>query len=160
MPIINYLYTAVLSGYLKKEQWQKWADCIIMNESEVDTWIYEVSIAKNASEVCNAIYYQKIIESFDNDTKYWEPDIVIGYYYLMYQKGEMLLKDLIERLSDEDDICSESEIFDKVEIRDLLNDIKCGKVSYKKIDELLSPMAQKAKMQYDTLLNFQGDKFK
>lgn len=157
MPIINYLYTAVLSGYLRKEQWQKWADCIIMNENEIEAWIYEVSIAENVSEVCNAIYYQKMIEPFDNDTRYWEPDIIVGYYYLMYREGEMSLIDLLKRLSDEDDVCSESEIFDKPEMINLLNDIKDGIISDRKIDELLNPMAQKAKLQYDTLLNFQGN---
>lgn len=158
MPIINYLYTAVISGYLKKEQWQEWADCIIMNKNDIETWIYEVSLAENASELCNAIYYKKITEPFDNNTKYWEPDIVIGYYYLMYQKGEMSLVDLLKKLSDEDDICSESEIFDKPEMINLLNDFKCGRISDGRIDELLNPMAQKARLQYDALLIYKGNK--
>ena len=107
MIIVNYLHTVVISGYYEKEQWQSWADKIILNNENVQSWIYDVAVAKNKQELFDAIAFEKCIEEFSKDTLYWETDVVIGYYYLMYKEDKITLSQLVEKVTDEDDASSE-----------------------------------------------------
>lgn len=121
MPIVNYLHTIVVSEYWKKEQWQSWADELILCNDELEGWIYDVAVAKNKEELCLSIAHEKITEVFDKETLYWEPDVVIGYYYLMYQEGRMDLSTLFSKLADEDDISSEARLFNFQKAMYMLN---------------------------------------
>ncbi|MDE6312583.1 MAG: hypothetical protein K2M46_03025 [Lachnospiraceae bacterium] len=151
MPIIHYLHTAIVSGYLKKEQWQFWADERIVQNNELDEWIYDVSIAKSKEEVCNAIAYYKTIEAFDKNTFYWEPDVVIGYYYIRYINGTMSLSELLFRLYDEDDVSSEAELLSIPEVMSVLSEAKMGNIDSEKINELFLPLEKIARKQLEEL---------
>lgn len=47
MPIVNYLHTIVLSKYWNTNQWQSWADCLIICNDNLEEWVYDVAIAKS-----------------------------------------------------------------------------------------------------------------
>ena len=135
MPIVNYLHTIVVSEYWKEEQWQSWADKLILCNNELEDWIYDVAFAKNREQLCLAIAHEKVTEVFDKETLYWEPDVVIGYYYLMYQEGRMDLLELFSKLTDEDDISSESELFDFQETMSMLKKARMGEIDIQKVDK-------------------------
>lgn len=151
MPIVNYLHTIVVSEYWKKEQWQSWADELILWNDELESWIYDVAVAKNKEELCLSIAHEKIIEVFDKETLYWEPDVVIGYYYLMYQEGRMDLSTLFSKLADEDDISSEARLFDFQKAMYMLNK---ERMSTGKIDKLFIHLAKVAKEQLEALMHY------
>lgn len=151
MPIVNYLHTIVVSEYWKEEQWQSWADKLILCNNELEDWIYDVAFAKNREQLCLAIAHEKVTEVFDKETLYWEPDVVIGYYYLMYQEGRMDLLELFSKLTDEDDISSESELFDFQETMSMLKKARMGEIDIQKVDKLMMPLAKVAREQLEVL---------
>lgn len=154
MPIVNYLHTIVVSEYWKEEQWQSWADKLIMCNDELEDWIYDVAFAKNREQLCLVIAHEKITEVFDKETLYWEPDVVIGYYYLMYKEGRISLLELFSKLADEDDISSESDVFNNQEMINMLNKGVMGEKDIKKVDKLLMPLAKIAREQLETLTHY------
>lgn len=147
MPIVNYLHTIVVSEYWKKEQWQSWADELILCNDELKDWIYDIAFAKNREELCISIAHEKITEIFDKETLYWELDVVIGYYYLMYQEGRMDLPELFSKLADEDDISSESKLFE-------FHEARMGEIDKEKVDKLLMPLAKAAREQLEILTHY------
>lgn len=154
MPIVNYLHTIVVSEYWKEEQWQSWAYKLIMCNDEVEDWIYDVAFAKNSEQLSLAIAHEAIIEIFDKETLYWEPDVVIGYYYLMYQEGRMSLLELFSKLTDEDDISSESKLFDFQEMMNMLDKSSIDEIDTEKLDKLLMPLTKVAMKQLEVLTNY------
>lgn len=154
MPIVNYLHTIVISEYWKVEQWQSWADKLILCNNELEDWIYDVAFAKDREQLYLAIAHKKITEVFDKETFYWEPDVVIGYYYLMYQEGRMNLLELFSKLADEDDISSESELFDCQEAMSILDEARMGKMDNEKVEKLLIPLAKVAREQLEVLNHY------
>ena len=151
MPIVNYLHTIVVSEYWKKEQWQSWADELILCNDELEGWIYDVAVAKNKEELCLSIAHEKITEVFDKETLYWEPDVVIGYYYLMYQEGRMDLSTLFSKLADEDDISSEARLFNFQKAMYMLNK---ERMSTGEMDKLFIHLAKVAKEQLEALMHY------
>lgn len=154
MPIVNYLHTIVVSEYWKEEQWQSWAYKLILCNNELEDWIYDVAFAKNKEQLCLAVAHEKVIEVFDKETLYWEPDVVIGYYYLMHQEGRMDLLELFSKLTDEDDISSESELFDFQEAMSMFNKARMGEIDMEKVDKLMMPLAKVAREQLEVLIHY------
>ncbi len=152
--ILHYLHTVVASEYWKKEEWQLWADKLILQNDEFVEWIYDVAVARSKEELYLAIAYEKIIEVVDKERFYWEPDVIIGYYYLMYKEGRMDLSELFLKLLDEDDISSEAELFDFPEVVQMLNKAKIGEMDTEKIDEILYPLARIASEQIEALKQY------
>lgn len=158
--IAHYLNTAVASEYYKKEDWENWADNIIMNESNLDEWIYDVSIAKNKNELFAAIQPQLCQEYFEGDDLYSEADVIIGYYYLMYKERKMNLLELISRIYDEDDISVESSMCDTKEYREVGEMFFDNKLLisnfewFNKIENLMRPLSEIALQQQKILNNF------
>ena len=109
MPIVNYLHTIVLSKYWNTNQWQSWADRLIVCNDNLEEWVYDVAIAKSREELLLAIAHEKTIEIFNKETLYWEPDVVIGYYYLMFQESRIKLSE--SKNSDSLDASSSSNSF-------------------------------------------------
>ena len=97
--IAHYLHTIVLSGYYDPKQWRKWADDCILNRNDTPLWICNVSLAKNLEELFLIISYPKTVEFVDNSNSYWEPNVIIGYYYLMYMEGRLSISDLYDKLT-------------------------------------------------------------
>lgn len=151
MPIVNYLHTIAVSEYWKKEQWQSWADELILCNDELEGWIYDVAVAKSKEELCLSIAHEKTIEVFNKETLYWEPDVVIGYYYLMYQEGRMGLPALFSKLADEDDISSEASSFD---FRKAIYISNKERMSTGEMDKLFIHLAKAAKEQLEALMHY------
>ncbi|OSA94465.1 UNVERIFIED_ORG: hypothetical protein B2H93_08185 [Clostridium botulinum] len=84
MTIANYIYIAVISGYYSKSDWQKWADEEILNNYEVEEWVYNVSLAKDTEELYEAIYEKRMEESYYQNNEFLQEDVVVGYYYMLY----------------------------------------------------------------------------
>ncbi|GAA0075640.1 hypothetical protein UT300005_00180 [Clostridium sp. CTA-5] len=110
MTIANSLYIAVIIGYYSKSDWQKWADEEILNNDDVEEWVYNVSLAKDTDELYKAIYEKRIEESYYQNNEFLQEDVIVGYYYMLYREKRIILYELISRLSDEDDISSSSSI--------------------------------------------------
>lgn len=158
--IAHYLNTAVASEYYKKEDWENWADNIIMNEGNLDEWIYDVSIAKNKNELFAAIQPQLCQEYFESDDWYSEADVVIGYYYLMYKERKMNLLELMSRIYDEDDISVEASICDRKEFKEIGKMFFSSEILtssfewFNKIESLIEPLVEIALQQQKILINF------
>lgn len=80
--------------------------------------------------------------------------MVLGYYYLMYQEGRMDLSELFNKISDEDDISSESALFDFQEAAEVLNRARMGEIDTGKISKLFMPLAKVASEQLETLMHY------
>ena len=104
MLIANYIYAAIKSGYWQMEQWQAWADNLIISHDELEDFVYGLSVAENDYEVHSAIADQLYDERCNEGRDYCFHDIIVGYYYLMYKEGRLSLLKLFENLLYEDDI--------------------------------------------------------
>ncbi|KAJ49741.1 hypothetical protein BD780_000814 [Clostridium tetanomorphum] len=113
MTIANYIYIAVISGYYSKSDWQGWADKQILNNNDVEEWVYKISLAKDIDELCTAVYDKKIEECYYENNEFSQYDAVVGYYYMLYIEKRISLYALIDRLSDDDDISAESSIHEQ-----------------------------------------------
>lgn len=131
----EYLYNIVQSEYYGVRDWQAWADSVILNNDTVDSWIYDISLAKNEDEFRAVVNEQMTVEfEIRGGRLSYDSNIIVGYYYLMYRENRMTRSDLIDILSDEDSIASDSDIFD----------IDVSKVNHNELDSLLMPFLEKA----------------
>ena len=105
IPIANYLYTAVISGYYTVDERREWADRIILNNNvdDIDIWIFDVAFSTNQEQFYNVIWEEKTQEVFDENTSYSKEDVIIGYYYLLYKEKKISAFELLYRITDEDD---------------------------------------------------------
>ncbi|MCI8629808.1 MAG: hypothetical protein HFE57_10020 [Firmicutes bacterium] len=113
IPITNYLYTAIISGYYSVDDCRKWADRIILNNEvdNIDIWIFDVAFSTNEEQLFDAILEQKIQEVFDENTTYSKADAIVGYYYLLYKEQKMSALELINKITDEDDNSYEGNLY-------------------------------------------------
>lgn len=153
--IAHYLHTIVLSGYYDPKQWRKWADDCILNRNDTPLWIYDVSLAKNLEDFFLIISHPKTVEFVDNNNSYWEPDVVIGYYYLMYIEGRLSISDLLDRLTDEDDYSNESVVLDNNDFMTAL--LGSSAVDLYSLDTALKPQLYRACCQKKILELFSQD---
>lgn len=160
--VAHYLHTAVSSEYYVKKDWEEWADRIIMNKENLDMWIYDVSIAKNLEEFFSAIYPQLCQEYFEEDDVYSEPDIIIGYYYIMYKEGRMTLFELLSRVNDDDDASSGAMLYRNKRFKELIHklfkDILLQQeMQYvKELETIIAPLEKAAFRQQKILENYKG----
>ena len=78
IPIANYLYTAVISGYYTVDDWREWADRIILNNTvdDIDIWIFDVAFSTNEEQFYDAILEKKAeLEKPDKDIDSIEDNI-------------------------------------------------------------------------------------
>ncbi len=124
IPITNYLYTAIISGYYTVDDCRKWADRIILNNEvdDISIWIFDVAFSTNEEQLFDAILEQKIQEVFDENTVYSKADAIVGYYYLLYKEQKMSALELINRITDEDDDSYEGSLH--------TNEIFCKTISF------------------------------
>lgn len=97
-----FLYRIIYSGFYSKSDWQNWADNMILNNTEVDEWIYNLSLANSREDamdaVCNGygLYYLS--------EKFCFYEVVQGYLYLMYKNGKINRKDFFCFVGDLEDV--------------------------------------------------------
>ena len=154
MLIAHYIYAAVGSGYWKMEQWQAWADNLIISHDELEDFVYGLSVAENNREVYSAIDEQYFQERWNEDIDYCIYDIIVGYYYLMYKEGRLSLLKLFVSLLDEDDISEGYTVMEYEEAEHIYNQLRLGVVNIKRIDELLEPLTEVAKKQFESILSY------
>lgn len=154
VPAIHYLHTIVNSGYWEKKEWQSWADDLIGCNENLDIWIYDVSVAKNREALGIAIVYEMYEEILDEETDYWEAQVIMGYYYMMYKEGRMSLRKLLLKYTDEDDIASESNLLDYEECLSWLEKETLEDMDLQKIDKVLLPMERIARKQLYELQHY------
>lgn len=58
MPIVNYLHTVVISQYWNMEQWQSWADGLILCNDNLEDWIYKVAFSNDREKLFLEIIYE------------------------------------------------------------------------------------------------------
>lgn len=153
----TYLYLAVISGYYSEKDWQNWADKEILNNDVVDDWIYNVSLICSKEELCTILYEQSLEECYYDYNDDLKEDIIVGYYYMLFEEKKISLYELISMLGDEDDISVASTVHDVqnfyllfVKLNknpELLDDSEL-KIKLKK---LLEPYAELAKKQKNEL---------
>ena len=133
-----------------------------MNKENLDMWIYDVSIAKNLEEFFSAIYPQLCQEYFEEDDVYSEPDIIIGYYYIMYKEGRMTLFELLSRVNDDDDASSGAMLYRNKRFKELIHklfkDILLQQeMQYvKELETIIAPLEKAAFRQQKILENYKG----
>lgn len=149
---VSYLHTIVLSGYWTEEHWQSWADELILHNSELEYWVYDVAFAKDKDELLLAI--AQVLVVFDEETSYSEQDVIVGYYYMMYLEGRMGLEELLYRLSDEDDDSNGYQGRDSQKTRDIIDRAKRGGKNLEELDALLTPFVRPAKEQLYKLTHY------
>lgn len=154
MLIANYIYAAVRSGYWQMEQWQAWADNLIISHDELEEFVYGLSVAENDHEVYSAIADQLYDERYNEGIDYCFHDIIVGYYYLMYKEGRLSLLKLFVSLLDEDDISEGYTVMEYEEAEHIYNRLRLGVVNIKRIDELLEPLTEVAKKQFESILSY------
>lgn len=110
LTIASNLYIACVSGYYSKVDWQEWADRQILKKDTVEDWIYEVSLAKDLNELSLAVGAKMLDESYYEKNRFSKSDVIVGYYYLQFLENKITLRDLISKLSDEDDPSNSSSI--------------------------------------------------
>lgn len=137
MLIAHYLYTAVISGYYEKKDWQAWADRIILNNNDIETWIFDVSIAQDKEQLYNAICDKKREEYFDEDLEYSQADVVVGYYYLLFKEGIISIAELVTKLMDEDDNACDAKVARDEKVIQLIKKIFNKVYDSKDVKELL-----------------------
>ena len=122
IPIANYLYTAVISGYYTVDDWREWADRIILNNNvdDIEIWIFDVAFSTNEEQFYDAILEKKTQEVFDENTHYWNPDVIVGYYYLLYKEKRMSITKLVYQMTDEDDNSYGAELYDNERFRSVI----------------------------------------
>lgn len=157
MLVAHYLYMAVISGYYKRGDWQAWADRIILNNDDLETWIYDVSIAQNEEQLYEAICDKKRSEYFDKDSEYSQSDIIVGYYCLLFQEKRISIEELTSKLLDEDDNASDAEILKDKRVICLIKKIFSKIYSLgdiKELIEILYPLLEKALLQQRQLKEY------
>ena len=135
MLIANYIYAAVRSGYWQMEQWQAWADNLIISHDELEEFVYGLSVAENDHEVYSAIADQLYDERCNEGIDY-------------------CFHDIFENLLYEDDISNGYTIMEYEEAEHIYNRLRLGVVNIKRIDELLEPLTEVAKKQFESILSY------
>lgn len=125
--IERLLWNIIESGMYQKADWQAWADKIILENDEVDKWIYDLSLAATKEDVLNALFVSHDgYGAYYLTTKFCDYEVFEGYYYLLYKEGKMDLKDFLWESANLQDAyacdhsfyglidCDISEISDKI----------------------------------------------
>lgn len=155
--VFHYLYTAIYSGYYVKQDWQLWVDKLIVKSKEVENWMLELSIANSMSDALLAIAFEKNTEEIKKDLYYWEPDIIMGYYFIMYQEKKIDFHTLITKLYDEDDAVSESMLFDLRAFNECLDKMSKMEMITDKFSQFIVPYCSQAKYQIEYLSKYNND---
>lgn len=155
--IADYLYIACESGYYSKQDWQCWADRQILTKSKVEYWIYDVSLAKDIVELGIALSEIRMEGSFYVENNFSPSDAAVGYYYLKLIENRLSLRNIIDKLSNEDDPAMASSIHYGLNFYDIWKEIDVDEkrledpLLIQKINDLCEPYRQIAERQLEQL---------
>ena len=102
IPIAHYLLAAALSNFMSIQKCQEWADLRIDRADQPEDWLLDVSISRNISTLRDAIEprFEKEKQSLSNSLI---SDVIIGYYYIMYEDGKITIPELLKMAGAEAD---------------------------------------------------------
>lgn len=144
--VARSLYALAYCGIYKYQDWQKWADKLILDNSELDLWIYDVSMAHDFTTLSEAIGDRIEQETWSEYPSYTITELILGGYYYMYKSDDITLYELIElsgQVSDGGDASKDCEYF-----YDILNKIDKQPVEgrnyelLKELDNYFGPLYQ------------------
>lgn len=144
--VARSLYALAYCGIYKYQDWQKWADKLILDNPELDLWIYDVSMAHDFTALSEAIGERMEQENWSEYPSCTITELILGGYYYMYKSNNITLYELLEQsggVSDGGDISKDCEYFYK-----LMNEIDnqpAMEKSYelrKELDNYLEPLRQ------------------
>lgn len=90
------MQVAINAGFIKKAQWQEWADRSMYEEPKVPAWLYELSIA-TASRAALAALWEGIAQSGVSPEEIDRTSAHLGFLYLRYKAGELALIELLKQ---------------------------------------------------------------
>jgi hypothetical protein len=120
--IAHYLLEVAQSNYWKPREWQAWADNLIMNSSEPDSWILQVSTAKNVNELWQVLNDQYLNERSQHGFSIGLSEAIIGYYYLEFEANQITLREFLSLAGREAD-AGETEVTSE-SIYGILNEVE------------------------------------
>ncbi len=144
--VARSLYALAYCGIYTYQDWQKWADKLILDHSELDIWIYDVSLATDFNALSKAIGERMEQEIWSEYPSYTITELILGGYYYMYKNNYITLYELLEkcgRVSDGGDVSEDCEYF-----YELMNEIDKNpemEKSYnlqKELNDYLEPLCQ------------------
>lgn len=117
---------AATAHYASAPEWRTWADNLILAMSTPPNWIIDVSLARDATELREAL-----VDRLDTE---WNPDrsptfdeLFIGFIWLTYKRGQLSLEECLTVAGEQADgglSSIECEVF-----YDLLNRLESGERS-------------------------------
>lgn len=108
-----YWLAAARSGFAKPADWKAWADKRIDETDAPASWIIDLSLADNAESLAEALALRTEVERHLLSDPYIK-DVVLGYVWLRYERGEMNLEEVLAaagRLADNFETDIECEFF-------------------------------------------------
>ena len=128
LTIERFLWNIIESGMYQKADWQNWADRMILENDDVDNWIYDLSLATTKEEVVNTLFVSHDgYGAYYLPTEFCDYEVFEGYYYLLYKEGKMDLKDFLWKSAELEDAHACDHSFygmanrDISEISDIIN---------------------------------------
>ncbi|WP_068498381.1 hypothetical protein [Paenibacillus kribbensis] len=159
LAIAHYLFAASLSGYYSKEDWQNWADILILKEEKPEEWVFAVSLASDLDALSKALSEQLITESHTIRNTSLFSDAVIGFLYLKFLSKQISMRELLLMSGDEADGGEGSSVSCE-EFYMILNELENKKslekdrIFIKKISHLYESFENIARNQIEVLKNY------
>lgn len=98
--IAHFLLAASISGYYSKKEWQNWADKQILKKSDPSVWIIDVALSSTIEDLVECLSDMLIEEKYRFKEVYFS-EAIIGYYYFMYSRNKIDLKELLLKSAEE-----------------------------------------------------------
>ena len=95
-----WIWTAALeSGYLPREEFERWVDGEILRLDAPPKWMLEVSLAASIDEALSALWRawdskMQSSQSTDYRDGEWGP-LYLGFLYLRFERGDLGMADLL-----------------------------------------------------------------
>lgn len=144
--IARSLFALAYCGIYKYQDWQKWADKLILDNSELDLWVYDVSMAHDFTALSEAIGEKIEQEDWSEYPSYTITELILGGYYQMYKSNNITLYELIEqsgRISDGGNVSKDCEYFYKLmNVIDRQPAMEKNNELLKELDDYLEPFRQ------------------
>lgn len=146
--VAQYWLIAARAGFAKPTDWQGWADKRILSQTKPPIWVINMSLAKNVVELDKAL--AETLEGLRGLTPSAIDDVLIGYIWWRFEKGEIGLRECL-RLSGKAADASCSTISCEQAFV-LLNELELGKSHEKDTEmrakDIFSPLKRLAEHQW------------
>ena len=153
-PIARYWIAAARSGRVKEADWQSWADKLIATSDSPDSWLIEMSLAKNVDQLWRALEPRLRQEQPDEMN---DDDAVLGHIWERHESGEISLAECLQKAAEEAD--SSSASLECETIYALLNELEAsddGESVGQKAAKVFADVQEAARAQWTALFADRG----